>query len=153
MRAVMGWLAGLSKRASRIGKSRLAGNRRAQADAGTLVPTAALRRHAGYSEFAPGATVAAILRRRGTVEDRRTHRRPESSVIEILELDAFVAPNLFNRAQRDAARFGIALLDLVDGALAHANAATEFALAPAEPGARPAPLGREGLPLEPEQFA
>src|SRR3569833_3314952 len=146
MRAVMGWLAGLSKRASRIGKSRLAGNRRAQADAGTLVPTAALRCHACYSEFASGATVAAILRRRGTVEDRRTHRRPESSVIEILELDAFVPPNLFARAQRDAARFGIALLDLVDGALAQAGAGAGGARAPAGRGARRARRGRGGRP-------
>src|SRR3569832_2372543 len=118
MRAVMGWLAGLSNRASRIGKRWLAGNRRAQADAGTLVPTAALRRHAGYSEFAPGATVAAILRRRGTVENKHTHRRPESSDNENHEHEANDPPNHNDRAHRDAARFGIALLDLVDGALA-----------------------------------
>src|SRR5690242_1270316 len=79
-------------------------------------------------------------------------RYTERAAVEVLKFDSLVLPYLLDRAHRRAARFGLALLELMDGALGETHAEAELALAPAEHGAGHAHLGGEGKTLETDEF-
>lgn len=78
---------------------------------------------------------------------------PETTVGQILEFNAVVTPELFDGMDRRAPRFGVTLLQFMDGTLRHPHRRRQFALTAVKRGARHPQLGGESEPFEPNEFA
>src|SRR5258708_604306 len=66
------------------------------------------------------------------VQQRGVNTDAEAAVWQIFEFDTFVAPDRLDAAHGRPARFGFALLQLVNGSLGKPNAKRQVALAPAK---------------------
>ena len=70
----------------------------------------------------PGSVPTPRRGRYRTVEQLGANAHTEAAVGQILEFNALLAPELLNRADGGPPRFGVALLQLMDGTLGKTDA-------------------------------